>query len=598
MRETPLLRVEGLSICFGLPGASVEVVHDVSFELEPGRTLALVGESGSGKTLTGKALIGLLPRGARISSGRILLDRRGFAVDLLRQSPGAMRAIRGAQIAMIFQEPMSAFSALHTVGAQIGEVLRVHGMCGASEARERATAMLAEVGCPDAERAYAAYPFELSGGLRQRAMIAMALIGAPRLVIADEPTTALDVTTQAVVLDLLRRVSRDHGLATLLITHDLGVVANMADEVVVLRRGEVVERGTAAAVLTSPGHAYTRRLLAAAPRVPEEIACHAPPRRDDILEVSALSKTYPGRRRTFGPPGRKVHALSDFALRLERGRTVAVVGESGSGKSTVAKLILRAERPDPGATIRFIPRAGAPMDVTALSGARLTEFRRKAQMVFQDPFAALSPRMSVQDILTEPLAIHGIGTRAERRERAAALMARVGLSPDHLGRFPYAFSGGQRQRIAIARALALDPELLVLDEPTSALDVSVQAEVLDLMRALGTEMGLSYLFISHNLAVVAALADHVMVMRRGRVVEEGAPDCIFNDPRHPYTRALIAASPEPDMHRRLDLAAVASGAGEPETWPEPFGYAETGGGSTPIPGLVDVAPGHRVRCAQ
>ncbi|MCL5778149.1 ABC transporter ATP-binding protein [Limibaculum sp. FT325] len=592
MRQTPLLKVEGLSICFGLPGASIEVVSDVSFELHPGRMLALVGESGSGKTLTGKAVMGLLPRGARVSRGRVLLDRPDGPIDVLRQSPAALRQIRGAQVSMIFQEPMSAFSALHTVGAQISEVLRVHGLCNAAEARRRSLAMLAEVGCPDAERAYSAYPFELSGGLRQRAMIAMAMIGAPRLVIADEPTTALDVTTQAVVLDLLRRVSRDHGLATLLITHDLGVVANMADDVVVLRRGAVVERGPAADVLTTPGHAYTRRLIAAAPRVPDAIAVHAPPARDDILFVEGLSKTYPGRRRGFGRAAAPVHALSNFAMRLERGRTVAVVGESGSGKSTVAKLVLRAERPDPGATIRFDPREGQPMDVASLSGTRLTEFRRKAQMVFQDPFAALSPRMSVQDILTEPLVVHDIGTRAERREQAAALMARVGLSPDHLGRFPHAFSGGQRQRIAIARALALEPELLVLDEPTSALDVSVQAEVLELMLELGAEMGLSYLFISHNLAVVAALADHVMVMRRGRVVEEGAPDCIFNDPRHPYTRALIAASPEPDMHRRLDLAAVAAGAGEPDTWPEPFGYA----GET-APELVEVAPGHRVRRA-
>ncbi|MBK0399301.1 ABC transporter ATP-binding protein [Limibaculum sp. M0105] len=592
MRQTPLLKVEGLSICFGLPGASIEVVHDVSFELAPGRTLALVGESGSGKTLTGKAVMGLLPRGARVSAGRVLLQRPDGPVDLLRQSPAVMRQIRGAQVSMIFQEPMSAFSALHTVGSQISEVLRVHGMCDAAEARKRALDMLAEVGCPDAARAYAAYPFELSGGLRQRAMIAMAMIGAPRLVIADEPTTALDVTTQAVVLDLLRRVSRDHGLATVLITHDLGVVANMADEVVVLRRGMVVERGEASAVLTHPGHSYTKRLIDAAPRVPESIAVHAPPERDDILTVDGLSKTYPGRHRSFGRPASPVYALSDFSMRLERGRTVAVVGESGSGKSTVAKLILRAELPDPGATIRFNPRDGQPMDVTSLAGERLTEFRRKAQMVFQDPFAALSPRMSVQDILTEPLVIHGLGTRSERRERAAWLMARVGLSPDHLGRFPHAFSGGQRQRIAIARALALKPELLVLDEPTSALDVSVQAEVLELMGELEGELGLSYLFISHNLAVVAALADHVMVMRRGRVVEEGAPDCIFNDPRHPYTRALIAASPEPDMHRRLDLTAVACGAGEPNTWPEPFGY-----NGEAAPQLIEVAPGHRVRRA-
>ncbi|MEM1163733.1 MAG: ABC transporter ATP-binding protein, partial [Pseudomonadota bacterium] len=400
------------------------------------------------------------------------------------------------------------------------------------------------------------------------------------------------VTTQAMVLDLLNRLRRDHGTAVIMITHDLGVVANMADQVVVMRKGRVVERGMARTVLADPGHGYTRDLIAAAPMIPDDIACHAAEGNDLIVRVDSLSKTYPGRRRTFGGQDDPVTAVAGFRMNLERGKTVAVVGESGSGKSTVAKLMLRAERPDPGAVLEFTGEDGTPQDISTLSGSALTAFRRRAQMVFQDPYAALSPRMSVQDILTEPLKIHKVGSRTERRERAAYLMGRVGLSGDHLARFPHAFSGGQRQRIAIARALALQPELLVCDEPTSALDVSVQREVLELLAELREEMGLSYLFISHDLAVVAKLADRVMVMRRGRVVEEGAADTIFNDPRHPYTQALIAASPEPDMDHKLDLKAVAAGAGEPDSWPEPFGYR-----GDAAPELMEVAPGHMVRCA-
>jgi peptide/nickel transport system ATP-binding protein len=420
----------------------------------------------------------------------------------------------------------------------------------------------------------------------------MAMIGNPALVIADEPTTALDVTTQAMVLDLLARLQRDHKLAVIMITHDLGVVANMADKVVVLRRGRIVESGPAADILAAPRHGYTRALVAAAPRIPDRMAGHATPSSDPILWVENLSKTYPGRRRGFGRPGAPVHALADFDMVLERGKTVAVVGESGSGKTTVAKLLLRAERPDPGALMLFCAADGMRQDIGSLSGQELTDFRRRAQMVFQDPYSSLSPRMSVQDILLEPLRIHGIGSRSERMERANYLMRRVGLSPDHLARFPHAFSGGQRQRIAIARALALNPELLVCDEPTSALDVSVQKEVLDLLDELRQEMGLSYIFISHNLAVVARLADRVMVMRRGRVVEEGSADAIFLNSRHPYTRALIAASPEPDLAHRLDLREVAAGAGEPATWPEPYGYR-----GDVVPELVEIAPGHRVRAA-
>ncbi|HUF87553.1 MAG TPA: ABC transporter ATP-binding protein [Thermohalobaculum sp.] len=587
MDRIPLLSVEELSIGFALPGMARPVVDGLSFSVAEAETVAIVGESGSGKTLTGKALMGLLPKAASCR-GRALFRHDGREIDLLHQSRERHRDLRGRSLSMIFQEPMSALSPLHRIGEQVAEVLRVHRIDG--NVRARVIEIFGEVGFPDPERAWRAYPFELSGGLRQRAIIAMAMVANPALVIADEPTTALDVTTQAQVLGLLERLQGSHRMSVILITHDLGIVANMADRVVVLKRGRLVESGSTRDVLGAPGHAYTRRLMAAAPKVSERPGAGAAVGHDLIMRVENLSKTYPGRPRLFGRPDAPVAALSGLDMVLERGRTLALVGESGSGKTTVARVILRSERPDPGATIAFHGRDGAHEDVTALSGPTLKAFRRRAQMVFQDPYGALSPRMSVQDILTEPLRIHGIGTPAERRERAAYLLRRVGLSPEHLGRFPYAFSGGQRQRIAIARALALEPELLVLDEPTSALDVSVQAEVLELLRELHAELGLTYLFISHDLAVVAEVADRVMVMRRGRVLEEGAAGAVFSDPRHPYTQALIAAHPEPVLDRRLDLAAVARGAGEPETWPEPFRYE-----GDAAPGLVEVSPGHRVR---
>jgi peptide/nickel transport system ATP-binding protein len=589
-----LLSVEDLSVCFGLPGTVRPVIDRVSFDLAEGEILAIVGESGSGKTLIGKALMGLLPKAAHCFQGRAMFRQGGREIDLLHQSRENYRDLRGHTLSMIFQEPMSALSPLHRVGEQVSEVLRTHNLVRGLKTglRSRVLEIFGEVGFPDPERIYRAYPFELSGGLRQRAVIAMAMIANPTLVIADEPTTALDVTTQAMVLDLLRRLQGDRQMSVIMITHDLGVVANMADRVVVLQRGRLVESGAVRTVLETPGHSYTRKLVEAAPHVPMNIACYETPGTDLIMRVANLSKTYPGRERSFGPTDKPTVALAGFNMAMERGKTLAVVGESGSGKSTVARLILRAERPDPDATIEFCGKDGVTEDVTALTGPSLKAFRRRAQMVFQDPYAALSPRMSVQDILTEPLRIHGIGAAVERRDRAAYLMGRVGLSPDHLARFPYAFSGGQRQRIAIARALALEPELLVCDEPTSALDVSVQAEVLELLAELSAEMGLSYLFISHDLAVVAQLADRVMVMRGGRVVEEGSADCIFSDPHHPYTQALIAAHPEPEIDRRLDLTVVARGAGDPESWPDPYRYE-----GDAAPGFIEVSPGHLVRCA-
>ena len=583
---TPLLQVKDLSVTFD--GQQKPVVDHVGFSLRYGETLALVGESGSGKTLIGRALLQLLPHRARVTGGSAMFcDRDGVPRDLLRLAGPALRTLRGRRIAMIFQEPMSALSPLHTIRAQVAEALTLHEDLPADAVRKRCLDTFAEVGFPDPERAWSAFPFELSGGLRQRAMIAMAMICRPDLVIADEPTTALDVTTQAQVLDLMQGLQHRAGMSVILITHDLGVVCNMADQVVVLNKGRVMESGSVDQVIGAPGHGYTRALLAAAPQVRHETAPDAtasPP----IFWARNLSKTYVAPRKSkLGA----IPAVQDVSFAVGRGQTLAIVGESGSGKSTVAKLVLRAEEPDPGAEVGFCGADGVRQDVLALRGDALKQFRARVQIVFQDPYAALSPRMPVIDILTEPLRIHGRGSARDQRDRAAELMRRVGLSPDHLTRYPHAFSGGQRQRISIARALALQPELLVCDEPTSALDVSVQAKVLDLLKELRDDLDLSYLFISHDLAVVADLADHVAVMRGGRIVEQGPVSMLFNNPVHPYTRALIAASPSPDLGRKLDLAAVAQGAGHPQDWPEPFGYQ-----GNFAPALREIAPAHFVRC--
>ncbi len=605
MSAPPVLSVKDLSVSFGAGRSELRVVDDVSFTLSQGETLALVGESGSGKTITGKALLGILPKGARVTMGLAHLRAENSvdiggpndpapACDLLHLTRKEMRDVRGRRVSMIFQEPMSSLSPLHTVGAQVMEAVRLHTTQRGRAARDRCLHIFDEVGFPDPRRAFDAYPFELSGGLRQRGMIAMAMVCRPQVMIADEPTTALDVTTQAMVLDLINRLQEETGMAVLMITHDLGVVANMAKSVVVLRKGKVVESGPARAVIGSPGHGYTKALVAAAPIIPEMVPVRniVDPETTPIMRARNLSKTYITRGSGLSQQSLEVKALSDVDVTIARGEIVALVGESGSGKSTVANLLLRAERPDAGAEIEFCGRDGVKQDISQLEGEALRAFRRRVQVVFQDPFASLSPRMPVQDILTEPLRIHNVGDAAEQRDRSVDLMRRVGLSPDHLRRYPHAFSGGQRQRICIARALALKPELILCDEPTSALDVSVQAQVLDLLREVKDDYGLSYLFISHDLAVVAELSDRVAVMRRGRIVEEGPVESLFSNPVHPYTKALIAASPEPDMDRPLDLNAVAQGAGEPDSWPEPFGYARE-----EAPGMVEISHRHFVRSA-
>ncbi|MEM8578171.1 MAG: ABC transporter ATP-binding protein [Pseudomonadota bacterium] len=591
---TPLLDVNDLSIGFG---DAPPVVTGVSFQVQPGQTLALVGESGSGKTLTCRSVLRILPGSAQLRSGSIRFDRGGHVQDLLTLKDRHMRAIRGDRISMIFQEPMRSLSPLHKIGAQVAEVLSLHRDMGKAEAKAQVLQTFEKVGFADPDRAFRAYPFELSGGMRQRAMIAMAMVAGPDLLIADEPTTALDVTTQAQVLGLIKDLQRDTGMAVILVTHDLGVVANMADSVVVMNKGRVMEAGPAAAVLGDPAHGYTKRLFAAAPQIPE--IAQAPkrvtalrPEGDLILALRGVNKTY----RTRGQgltPGKDVRACIDINLSLPRGKTLAIVGESGSGKTTCARIALGAETPDDGSQVLFRGKgAEASTPVHAMSRAEKIAFQRDAQMVFQDPYSSLSPRMRIQEALTEPLEIHNVGTRADRRDKAAEMLRWVGLSPDMLARYPHAFSGGQRQRLSIARALTLDPQLLVCDEPTSALDVSVQEQILTLLEDIQQGMGLSYLFISHDLAVVSRIADEVAVMRQGVVVEQAAPEALFYNPRHPYTQALIAAQPEPDIARPIDLGLVSQGAGSPASWPDAFRFEEGGD----APGLIEMDPGHQVRC--
>lgn len=586
---TPLLDVQGLSIGFG---DAPPVVHDVNFQVMPGETMALVGESGSGKTLTCRSVLRILPGTAQLRAGQINFSNGNTMVELLSMPEKKMRNVRGNRISMIFQEPMRSLSPLHRIGNQVAEVLHLHRGMTAAEAKKDVLSTFEQVGFPDVERAFRAYPFEMSGGMRQRAMIAMAMVAKPDLLIADEPTTALDVTTQAQVLGLIKDLQKDTGMAVVLVTHDLGVVANMAEQVVVMNKGRVMESGPAAAVLGAPGHGYTQKLFAAAPVIPEVAEPAAPLERDDlILDLKGVCKTYTAKAGGW-KAAKKIHACIDVNLQLPRGKTLAVVGESGSGKTTCARIALGAEVPDVGSKVMFRGTKDAePLPVHAMTRAQRIAFQKQAQMVFQDPYSSLSPRMRVQEALTEPMEIHGIGSRADRRDKAAEMLRWVGLNPDMLKRFPHAFSGGQRQRLSIARALTLDPTLLVCDEPTSALDVSVQEQILTLLEDIRDSMGLSYLFISHDLAVVARIADEVAVMRQGVVVEQAPPDTLFYNPRHPYTQALIAAQPEPNVNRPINLSLVAKGAGSPDTWPDTFRFE-----GISAPDLIEVDPGHKVRC--
>ncbi len=590
----PLLSVEDLSIGFGKDSP---VVRNVSFSVNPGETLALVGESGSGKTISCRAVLRILPRTARLLSGRMILsagpDAPGGDLDLARIGERQMRRdVRGNRVAMIFQEPMRSLSPLHRIGNQVAEVLHLHTDLSAEAAKREVLHCFERVGFPDPDRTWRSYPFELSGGMRQRAMIAMAMVAKPDLLIADEPTTALDVTTQAQVLGLMKDLQQETGMAMILVTHDLGVVANMAEKVVVMHKGRVMESGPAEPILRAPAHPYTQHLFNAAPKIPEAICPLRDGEEDLILELKNVTKTFTLRSgKSWGKPT-LVRACEGVNLALPRGKTLAIVGESGSGKTTAARIALGAETVDPGGAVLFRATAGAdPIAVHQLGRADRRAFQRQAQMVFQDPYSSLSPRMRILDTLSEPLEIHEICDRATQKAKAAEMLRLVGLPTDMLMRYPHAFSGGQRQRLSIARALMLDPALLVCDEPTSALDVSVQEQILTLLEEIRDARQLSYLFISHDLAVVARIADEVAVMRRGLIVEQAPPEVLFHDPKHPYTKALIAAQPVPDVDRPINLKLVAQGAGAPETWPEAFRF-----NGQDAPPLVPLDPGHKVRC--
>lgn len=538
--SAPLLQVRDLNVAFG----SVQAVDGLSYDLHVGETLAIVGESGSGKSVSSMALLGLLPpRSAKIDGGMAVFDGQ----DLLRLSDRDRRRVRGNRIAMIFQEPMTSLTPVLRIGQQLTEALVEHRGLSQAAARDKALDMLRLVELSDPPRRMRQFPHELSGGMRQRVMIAMAMALEPDILIADEPTTALDVTVQAEILGLMRDMQTRFGTAILLITHDMGVVAEMADRVVVMYRGRKVEEGPVREIFGSPRADYTVALLAAVPRLGARSAEDGPKPVIDqpklpgavVLHAEGMNKVFAGRSGIFGRSEGTV-AMQDVGFSVRAGETLALVGESGSGKSTSGRAVLRLLEVDEGR----IELEGD--DMRALSTRSLRKARRSMQMVFQDPFAALNPRISIGRLIAEPMLIHGIARGSELEDRVAALLRRVGLEPEHMKRFAHEFSGGQRQRICIARALSVGPKLIVADEPTSALDVSVQAQVLELMLELQQSMGLAYLFISHDMAVVEEMAHRVAVMRQGRIVEMGPRREVLGAPRHPYTAALLAAVPKPD----------------------------------------------------
>ncbi|MGB0498594.1 MAG: ABC transporter ATP-binding protein [Rubricella sp.] len=519
--SAPLLEIDGLTLRFG----TVEAVRGVSLSLDAGETLAIVGESGSGKSLTALSTVGLQPDTATVE-GAV----RWNGEDITALGPDALRAVRGNDISFIFQEPMTSLNPLHTIEKQIAESLLVHQGLPREKSRDRIVELLDRVGIRDPESRLKSYPHELSGGQRQRVMIAMALANDPRVLIADEPTTALDVTIEAQILDLLKRLQRERGMGLLFITHDLNVVRRIADRVAVMKDGQVVETGRAAEVFDTPRHPYTRTLLDAEPSgMPGAI----PDGSEPVIEADTLKVWFPIKtgllRRTTG----HVKAVDGASFTLRRGETLGVVGESGSGKTTLALALLRLISSD--GRILFLGR-----DIQGLTARALRPLRRQMQVVFQDPYGSLSPRMSVMEIIAEGLTVHGSGR--DTREQVAAIMQEVGLDPATMDRYPHEFSGGQRQRIAIARAMILKPDLVILDEPTSALDMTVQVQIVELLRTLQSRHGLAYVFISHDLRVVRALSHQVLVMRNGLVVEAGAARDVFEHPRSEYTRALFDAA--------------------------------------------------------
>ncbi len=564
MLDQPVARFENLRVEFQTKAGRVEAVRGISFDVKPGETVAVVGESGSGKSVSSLSLMRLVEYGGgEITDGRLLFDRGDGPEDLTQAKPDKMRRIRGKEIGMIFQEPMTTLNPVFTIGRQLTEGLRVHMGMSQSAADARAIELLKQVRIPEPERRLKQYPHELSGGMRQRVVIAMALACEPRLLIADEPTTALDVTIQAEILALMNRLKKETGTAVIFITHDMAVVAQMADRVVVMFRGEKVEEGPVEQIFAHPQHEYTKNLLAAVPRLgdmrgksaPEPLHLmgqeqqdheYVPPKVSDevLLEVENLTTRFPVKGGFFRRTVAQVHALENVSFKIQKGETLSLVGESGSGKSTCGRSILRLVEPTSG-SVKLEGR-----EILTLDPEQMRQARRDMQMVFQDPFASLNPQMNLADQVAEPLKNFDMWDRSSSMDKVAALFDRVELPRNFMHRFPHELSGGQRQRIAIARALALNPKLVIADEAVSALDVSVQASVLNLMLELQSELGISLLFISHDMAVVERVSHHVAVMYLGRIVEIGPRAAIFENPQHEYTKTLLAAVPVADPTQR------------------------------------------------
>ncbi|MEO9136327.1 MAG: dipeptide ABC transporter ATP-binding protein [Casimicrobiaceae bacterium] len=608
----PVLTVDGLTVEFATTDRVVTAVRDLSFDIALGETVAVVGESGSGKSVTALSIMRLVEHGGgRIVDGRLLFARpAGTGVDLAQVAAATLRDIRGAEIAMIFQEPMTSLNPVFPVGEQIAESIRLHQRKGATAARAEALRMLEQVRIPEARSVLDRYPHQLSGGMRQRVMIAMALSCRPALLIADEPTTALDVTIQAQILTLIRLLQDEMRMAVMFITHDMGVVAEVADRVVVMYGGEKVEEGAVETIFKAPAQPYTRALLAAVPKLgalrgedaprkfplPASNDASAPSataplssgvraashRRDaaPLLSVRKLTTRFDVKSGFLGRVRRRVHAVEQVSFDLAAGETLALVGESGCGKSTTGRSLLRLVD-IVGGSIEFEGR-----DIAKLRDGALRPLRRDIQMIFQDPFASLDPRLTVGFSIAEPLYIHGVASGREAEERVASLLEHVGLTREHARRYPHEFSGGQRQRIAIARALALNPRIIVADEAVSALDVSIQAQIVNLLLDLQSEFGVSYLFISHDMAVVERVSHRVAVMYLGQIVEIGPRRMIFENPQHPYTRRLMAAVPVADPSRRRRQRALSS-----EEIPSPIRDV---GNEPEVPPLTEVAPGHFV----
>jgi peptide/nickel transport system ATP-binding protein len=540
----PVLSVDRLTLKLPAGADRAYAVEDVSFDLKRGEILCIVGESGSGKSMSAHALMGLLPEGVAPVGGSITYA----GVDLLTLSETELRDMRGRKVAMVFQEPMAALNPLMRVDDQIAEVFEAHGLYTPQERRARAVKLLEEVGIPDPPKAAKAFPFQMSGGQRQRVVIAMALALEPEVLIADEPTTALDVTTQAQILHLIRELQRRRGMSVMFITHDFGVVAEIADRVAVMQSGKVVETGTTAAVLGAPQHAYTRKLLAAIPKLAAGQGRRAA-KASPLMQVAGLNKTFRTSHGLFGRSERVVRAIDQVSLTLFEGETLGIVGESGSGKSTLGRCLVRLIEPDTG-TVTL-----AGIDMAHLKGEALRAARKTIQMIFQDPYASLNPRMTVGRIIADGPIAHGVA-KADALAKAAELLSLVGLDASALARFPHEFSGGQRQRIGIARALALEPRVIIADEAVSALDVSIQAQVLDLLADLKQRLNLSLVFITHDLRVAATICDRIIVMQKGRIVEMGETQDIFTRPQQDYTRLLLEAIPG----RSMEEAALAAAA--------------------------------------